>query len=140
MCSEAAVWAIAERLSASEKKAKPKVLNRCFVTIRRFLFNRAREQRWMPDYYNIVIIPQRLFCGDQTESRLDVRFGASVARESESNGCAPSDFASNFGRAAVKIDNRLYQRETETAAACTARWIGPIKAVEDARKMFGRNS
>jgi len=41
MCSEVAVWAVAEWLSARETKAKPKGINRRFVTIKKFLFNRA---------------------------------------------------------------------------------------------------
>src|SRR5437588_211898 len=94
----------------------------------------------MPDYYKIVMIPQRLFLRRPKRIPLDVRFGTSLARESESNGCALPDLALNCGRAAMKIDNRFHQRESEAGPAGTARWVGPIEAVEDAWEMFVRDS
>src|SRR5437773_1263555 len=67
-------------------------------------------------------------------------FGRGFARESQGYGCVLTDFTLNGGRAAVKIDNRLDEREAETRSAGAARWIGAIEAIKDTRKMFRRNS
>src|SRR5215471_20332360 len=40
----------------------------------------------------------------------------------------------------MKIDNRFDQGEPEAGTNGAARWIGAIKAIENARKMFRRNS
>jgi hypothetical protein len=56
MLSEVATWAELEWLSASEMRARPIATKGTFVAIKTFLFNRAWQKYWMPDYYKIVMI------------------------------------------------------------------------------------
>ena len=56
--------------------------------------------------------------------------------ESECDQGPSTDFALHRNRAAVQVGDRFHQRQTQAGALGTARRISPIKAIENARKVF----
>ena len=62
--------------------------------------------------------------------------GLQFLRESQRDRCAAIHFALDFGRPAVKIDNRFHQRQAQPSAGRAARGVDAIKAIEYTRQMF----
>src|SRR5437773_11295723 len=63
-----------------------------------------------------------------------------LVRENKCDRCAPINLALNPGRSVVKIDNRLYQSQTQPCSIRSARRLCAVKPIEHTRQMFGCNS